>query len=129
MRTSPEGADLSVYEKIWDMDDLRSFVQDIEQDWDYRRSTVDKGLREYRCTECGTVFKARDIGRFSWMDSFRSKNPFPSRCPNCHQMKTLPIDEKNIEIYKPLWTMLELADQTKEARKRKKLLEKIAFVF
>ena len=44
-------------------------------------------------------------------------------------MKTLPIDEKNIEIYKPLWTMLELAEQTKEARESKKLLEKVAFVF
>ena len=129
MRTSPEGADLSVYEKIWDMDELRSFVQDIEQDWDYRRSTVDNGLREYRCTECGTVFQGRDIGHFSWMDSFRSLNSFPSRCPNCHQMKTLPVDEKNIEIYKPLWTMLELAEQTKKARERKKLLEKVTMVF
>jgi hypothetical protein len=44
-------------------------------------------------------------------------------------MKTLPVDEKNIEIYKPLWTMLELAEQTKKARKLKKTLEKIAFVF
>ena len=129
MRTSPEGADISVYEKIWDMDELWSFIQDMEQDWDYRRSTVDNGWREYRCTECGTVFKARDIGHYTWSDSFRSKNPFPSRCPNCHQMKTLPVDEKNIEIYKPLWTMLELAEQTKEARKRKKLLERVAFVF
>ncbi len=129
MRTSPEGADISVYEKIWDMDELWTFIQDMEHDWDYRRSTVDNGLREYRCTECGTVFKARDIGRSSWQDRFRSKNPFPSRCPNCHQMKTLPVDENNIEIYKPLWTMLELAEQTKEARKMKKLLERVAFVF
>ena len=56
-------------------------------------------------------------------------NPFPSRCPNCHQMKTLPVDEKNTEIYEPLWKMLELAEETKEARKSKKLLEKVAFVF
>lgn len=129
MRTSPEGADISVYEKIWDMDELWSFVQDMEQDWDYRCSTVDNGLREYRCTECGTVFKARDIGHTSWQNPFQSPNPFPSRCPNCHKMKTLPVDEKNIEIYKPLWTMLELAEQTKKARKLKKALEKIAFVF
>lgn len=129
MRTSPEGADISVYEKIWDMDELWEFIQDIEHDWDYRRSTIDNGLREYKCTECGTVFKARDIGHYSWQDSFRSPNPFPSRCPNCHQMKTLPVDEKNIKIYKPLWTMLELAEETKKARRLKKLLEKIAFVF
>ena len=129
MRTSPEGADISVYEKIWDMDELWSFIQDMEQDWDYRRSTVDNGLKEYRCTECGTVFKARDIGYSSWKDRFRSTSPFSSRCPNCHQMKTLPIDEKNIEIYKPLWTMLELAEQTKEARERKKLLERVTMVF
>ena len=44
-------------------------------------------------------------------------------------MKTIPVDENNIEIYKPLWTMLELAEQTKEARKMKKLLERVAFVF
>lgn len=81
------------------------------------------------CTECGTVFKAYDIGHFSWQDSFRSPNPFPSRCPNWHQMKTLPFDEKNTETYKPLWTMLELAEETKEARKSKKLLEKVAFAF
>jgi DNA-directed RNA polymerase subunit RPC12/RpoP len=129
MRTSPEGADISVYEKIWDMDELWSFIQDMKQDWDYRCSTVDKGMIEYRCTECGTVFKARDIGHTSWQYPSRSPNPFPSRCPNCHQMKTLPIDEKNIETYKPLWTMLELAEQTKEARESKKLLEKVAFVF
>ena len=129
MRTSPEGADISVYEKIWDMDELWSFIQDMEQEWDYRFSPVDNGLKEYRCTECGTVFKARDIGHYSWSDSFRSLNPFPSRCPNCHQMKTLPVDENNIEIYKPLWTMLELAEQTKKARELKKTLEKIAFVF
>ncbi|MBR5082006.1 MAG: hypothetical protein IKX35_06165 [Bacteroidales bacterium] len=129
MRTSPEGADISVYEKIWDMDELWSFVQDMEQDWDYRCSTVDNGLREYRCTECGTVFKARDIGHTSWQNPFQSPNPFPSRCPNCHQMRTLPVDEMNIEVYKPLWTMLELAEQTKKARKLKKTLEKIAFVF
>ena len=129
MRTSPEGANISVYEKIWDMDELWLFIQDMEQDWDYRDSTVDNGLREYRCTECGTVFKARDIGHTSWQHPFQSTNPFPSRCPNCHQMRTLPVDEMNIEIYKPLWTMLELAEQTKKARKLKKTLEKIAFVF
>lgn len=129
MRTSPEGADISVYEKIWDMDELWSFIQDMEHDWDYRCSTVDNGLIEYRCTECGTVFKARDIGHTLWQYPSRSPNPFPSKCPNCHQMKTLPIGEKNIETYKPLWTMLELAEQTKEARESKKLLEKVAFVF
>ena len=129
MRTCPEGADISVYEKIWDMDELWSFIQDMEQEWNYRDSTVDNGLREYRCTECGTVFKARDIGHTSWQHPFQSPNPFPSRCPNCHQMRTLPVDEMNIEVYKPLWTMLELAEQTKEARERKKLLEKVAFVF
>ena len=128
-RTSPEGADISVYEKIWDMDELWSFIQDMEHDWDYRCSTVDNGLIEYRCTECGTVFKARDIGHTLWQYPSRSPNPFPSKCPNCHQMKTLPIGEKNIETYKPLWTMLELAEQTKEARESKKLLEKVAFVF
>ena len=36
MRTSPEDADISVYEKIWDMDELWSFIQDMEQDWDTR---------------------------------------------------------------------------------------------
>ena len=129
MRTSPEDADITVYEKIWDMDELWSFIRDMERDWDYRDSSVDHGWKEYRCTECGTVFKARDIGHTSWENPFQSSSPFPSRCPNCHQMKTLPIDEKNVEIYKPLWTMLELAEQTKKARKMKKTLEKIAFVF
>ena len=63
MRTSPEGADISVYEKVWDMDELWSFIRDMEQDWDYRGSITDKGTKEFRCTECNTVFKARDIGQ------------------------------------------------------------------
>lgn len=128
-RTRPENGDISLYEKIWEMDELRTFIWDMEQDWLQTGTTVDHGLIEYRCTECGTVFEARDIGHRSWQNSFRSPKPFPSRCPNCHQMKTLPIDEKNSKIYEPLWAMLELAEQTKEARERKKLLEKVAFVF
>jgi len=127
MRTSPEGADISVYEKIWDMDELWSFVWDMEQDWDYRDSTFDKGMKEYRCTECNTVFKAHDIGTVHLPS--RHSYPFPSRCPNCHHIKTIPTDEKNIEIYKPLWTMLELAEQTKKAREMKKLLERVTMVF
>ena len=124
LRTSPEGADISVYEKIWDMDELWSFIWDMEQDWDYRGSIVDKGMKEYRCTECNTVFKARDIGT-GHLPS-RYSYPFPSRCPNCHHIKTLPIDEKNSEIYKPLWTMLELAEQTRKTREMKKILKIIA---
>ena len=102
---------------------------DMEQDWLQTGTTVDHGLIEYRCTECGTVFEARDIGHRSWQNSFRSPKPFPSRCPNCHQMKTLPIDEKNSKIHEPLWAMLELAEQTKKARKMKKQLESISTVF
>ena len=127
MRTSPEGADISVYEKVWDMDELWSFIRDMEQDWDYRGSITDKGTKEFRCTECNTVFKARDIGT-GHLPS-RYSYPFPSRCPNCHHVKTLPIDEKNIEIYKPLWMMLELAEQTKKAREMKRLLERATMVF
>jgi len=44
-------------------------------------------------------------------------------------MKTLPVDEKNSEIYEPLWAVLELAEQTKKARKMKKLLECVSTVF
>ena len=117
MRTSPEGADISVYEKIWDMDELWSFVRDMSQDWDYRQSTVDLGCIDYRCTECNTVFKARGIGSSS------SWYPFPSRCPNCHHNRTLPADEKNHKVYEPLWTMLELADQTKAIRETRKVLK------
>ena len=115
-KTRPEDSDLGLYERIWDMNELWSFVRDMRQDWDYRQSTLDMRWIDYQCTECNTIFKARGIGSSS------SWYPFPSRCPNCHHMRTLPADEKNHKVYEPLWTMLELADRTKAIRKTKKVL-------
>ena len=63
-KTRPENGDISLYEKIWEMDELRTFFWDMEQDWLQTGTTVDHGLIEYRCTECGTVFEARDIGHY-----------------------------------------------------------------
>ncbi len=122
-RTCPTDADKGFYQRIWDMEEAASFISHLSRNWGYNDSLVDKGKREFKCTQCGSTFSAIDIEPHPYSDIF------PSRCPNCHQMKTLPVDEKNIEIYKPLWTMLELAEQTKEARKMKKLLERVAFVF
>ena len=117
MRTSPESGDISLYEKIWEMDELRTFFWDMEQDWLQTGTTVDHGLKEYRCSECGTVFKARDIGHY------RAQYPFPSRCPHCHHMKTMPTSQTDQQVYEPVWKMLELAEQTKKARKTKRILK------
>ena len=119
-RTSPEGADISLYEKIWEMDELRTFFWDMEQDWLQTGTTVDHGLIEYQCSECGTVFEARNIGHY------RAQHPFPSRCPQCHHTKTLPTSETNQHVYEPVWRMLETTEQTKKAREWKKLLESIS---
>ena len=117
MRTSPESGDISLYEKIWEMDELRTFFWDMEQDWLQTGTTVDHGLKEYRCSECGTVFEARNIGHY------RAQHPFPSRCPHCHHTKTMPTYETNQHLYEPVWKMLELAEQTKKARETKKILK------
>jgi rubrerythrin len=117
MRTYPKGEDISLYEKIWDMDELSTFFWDMEQDWLQTGTTVDHGLINYRCSECGTVFKARDIGHY------RTQHPFPSRCPHCHHTKTLPTSETDQKVYEPVWKMLELAEQTKKAREMKKALK------
>ena len=119
MRTRPESEDIGLYEKIWDMDELRTFFWDMEQDWLQTGTTVDRGLTEYRCTECGTVFKAHNIGHYS------TQHPFPARCPHCHRMKTLPTSETDLQDYEPLWTMLELAEQTKKAREKKRTLKRL----
>ena len=119
-RTRPESANISVYEKIWEMDELRTFFWDMEQDWLQTGTTVDHGLIKYRCSECGTVFEARDIGHY------RMRHPFPSRCPHCHHMKTMPTSETDQQVYEPLWTMLDLAEQTKKARETKRILKIIA---
>ena len=116
-RTRPENGDISLYEKIWEMDELRTFFWDMEQDWLQTGTTVDHGLIEYQCSECGTVFEARNIGHY------RAQHPFPSRCPHCHHMKTMPTSETDQHIYEPVWKMLETAEQTKKAREARKILK------
>jgi len=119
-RTRPESEDISLYEKIWETDELRTFFWDMEQDWLQAGTTVDHGLIKYRCSECDTVFKARDIGHY------KAQHPFPSRCPHCHHMKTMPTSQTDQQVYEPVWKMLELAEQTKKARETKKILKIIA---
>lgn len=117
MRTHPDGGDIRLYEKIWEMNELRLFFWDMKQDWLQTGTTVDHGLREYRCSECGTVFEARDIGHY------KMRHPFPSRCPHCHHMKTMPTSEEDQRDYETVWRMLETAEQTKKARKTKRILK------
>lgn len=116
-RTRPESGDISLYEKIWEMDELRTFFWDMEQDWLQTGTTVDHGLIEYQCSECGTIFEARNIGHY------RAQHTFPSRCPHCHHMKTMPTSETEQQVYEPVWKMLELAEQTKKDREMKKILK------
>ena len=119
-KTLPEGADSGVYEKLWDMEDLRSFIYDMERKV-LPSSAIDKGLKEYKCSECGTVFEAHDIG------SHLSQFSFPSRCPHCHGIKTMPACERQQNLYEPLWMMLEAAEKSKTVVDLSKILKGVGF--
>ena len=114
-RTCPTEADKNFYQRIWDMEEASSFISYLSRNWGYNDSLVDKGKREFKCTQCGATFYAIDIEPHPY------SSPFPSRCPHCKSIKTLPTsDEDRIDHYESLWLLMERAKKEREERKNGK---------
>ncbi len=112
VRTCPIEADRSFYQRIWDMEEVATFISYLSINWGHNDSPVDKGKREYKCTQCGTTFSAIDIEPHPY------SSPFPSRCPHCQSIRTLPAsDENRIHHYESLWLLMEQAEKEREERK------------
>ena len=114
-RTCPTGADKGFYQRIWDMEEAASFISHLSRNWGYNDSPVDKGKLEFKCTQCGSTFSALDIKPHPYSASF------PSRCPHCQSIKTLPVsDEDRIQHYESIWLIMERAEKEREERKNGK---------
>lgn len=111
-RTCPTDADKGFYQRIWDMEEAAMFISYLSRNWGYNDSPVDKGKREFKCTQCGSTFSANDIEPHPY------SSPFPSRCPHCQSIRTLPTsDEDRIQHYESLWLLMERAEKEREERK------------
>lgn len=114
-RTCPTDADKGFYQRIWDMEEAASFISYLSRNWGYNDSLVDKGKREFKCTQCGSTFSAIDIESHPYSASF------PSRCPHCQSIRTLPAsDEDRINHYESIWLIMERAEKEREERKNGK---------
>ena len=114
-RTCPTEADKGFYQRIWDMEETATFISYLSRDWGYNDSPVDKGKLEFKCTQCGSTFSALDIKPHPYSASF------PSRCPHCQSIKTLPVsDEDRIQHYESIWLIMERAEKEREERKNGK---------
>lgn len=111
-RTCPTDADKGFYQRIWDMEEAAMFISYLSRNWGYNDSPVDKGKREFKCTQCGSTFSANDIEPHPY------SSPFPSRCPHCQSIRTLPTsDEDRIQHYESLWLLMERAEKERKERK------------
>lgn len=111
-RTCPTDADKGFYQRIWDMEEAATYISHLYINWGYNDSLVDKGKREFKCTQCGSTFFAIDIGPHPYSASF------PSRCPHCQSIRTLPAsDEDRIDHYESIWLIMERAEKEREERK------------
>ena len=114
-RTCPTETDKNFYQRIWDMEEVASFISYLSRNWGYNDSLVDKGKREFKCTQCGLTFSALDIEPHPYSASF------PSRCPHCQSIRTLPTsDEDRINHYESIWLIMERAEKEREERKNGK---------
>lgn len=113
-RTCPTDADKGFYQRIWDMEEA-TFISHLSRNWSYNDSLVDKGKREFKCTQCGLTFFAIDTEPHPY------SSPFPSRCPHCQSLRTLPIsDEDRIQHYESIWLIMERAEKEREESKAEK---------
>lgn len=94
------------------MEEMASFISKLSVNWGYNNSPVDKGKREYKCTQCGSSFSAIEIEPHPYSASF------PSRCPHCQSIRTLPASEESrIHHYEGIWLLMELAEKEREEDK------------
>ena len=111
-RTCPIDADMGFYQRIWGMEEASSFISHLSINWGHNDCLVDKGKREFRCTQCGSTFSVIDIKSHPYSASF------PSRCPHCQSIRTLPAsDENSNNHYESIWLVMELAEKEREERK------------
>ncbi len=118
-RTRPTESDKAFYQKLWDMEETASFISHLSINWGSNDSPVDKGQQEFKCTQCGATFSAIDMRPHSYSASF------PSRCPHCQSIRTLPLsDEKRASRYESIWLLMELAEKERKEDKKEAIFEK-----
>ena len=120
-RTRPTESDKAFYQRLWDMEETATFISHLSINWGSNDSLVDKGQQEFKCTQCGTTFSAIDIRPHPYSASF------PSRCPHCQSIRTLPVsDEKRATRYESIWLLMELAEKERKEDKKEAIFEKFA---
>lgn len=120
-RTRPTESDKAFYQRLWDMEETASFISHLSINWGSNDSPVDKGQQEFKCTQCGATFSAIDMRPHPYSASF------PSRCPHCQSIRTLPLsDEKRATRYESIWLLMELAEKERKNDKKEEIFEKFA---
>ena len=118
-RTRPTDSDKAFYQRLWDMEETASFISHLSINWGSNDSLVDKGQQEFKCTQCGATFSAIDMRPHPYSASF------PSRCPHCQSIRTLPVsDEKRATRYESIWLLMELAEKERKEDKKEVIFEK-----
>ena len=111
-RTRPTESDKAFYQRLWDMEETATFISRLSINWGSNDSPVDKGQQEFKCTQCGATFSAIDIRPHPYSASF------PSRCPHCQSIRTLPATEEKFACrYESIWPVMELAEKEREESK------------
>ena len=120
-RTRPTESDKAFYQRLWDMEETATFISHLSINWGPNDSPVDKGQQEFKCTQCGATFSAIDIRPHPYSASF------PSRCPHCQSIRTLPTsDEKRASRYESIWLLMELTEKERKEDKKEAIFEKFA---
>ena len=120
-RTRPTESDKAFYQRLWDMEETASFISHLSINLGFNDSLVDKGQQEFKCTQCGATFSAIDMRPHPYSASF------PSRCPHCQSIRTLPVsDEKRASRYESFWLLMELAEKERKEDKKEVIFEKFA---
>ena len=120
-RTRPTESDMAFYQRLWDMEETATFISHLSINWGYNDNPIDEGQQEFKCTQCGTTFSAIDIRPHPYSASF------PSRCPHCQSIRTLPVsDEKRASRYESIWLLMELTEKERKEDKKEAIFEKFA---
>jgi DNA-directed RNA polymerase subunit RPC12/RpoP len=101
------------------MEETATFISHLSINWGTNDSPVDKGQQEFKCTQCGATFSTIDIRPHPYSASF------PSRCPHCQSIRTLPASEEKLaRRYERIWQMMELAEKERKEDKKEVIFEK-----
>ncbi len=120
-RTRPTESDMAFYQRLWDMEETATFISHLSINWGYNDNPIDEGQQEFKCTQCGATFSAIDIRPHPYSASF------PSRCPHCQSIRTLPTsEEKRASRYEGIWLLMELTEKERKEDKKEAIFEKFA---